>query len=294
LNSHSIAIIIPTYNRINYLEKLLKQVTGFQITGCTIDIFVIDDGSADNTESILSKNFQRVSIIKGNGNWWYTHCINEGLLIAGKKKPDYFLLLNDDIELDPAYLVTLLSDMESIGRPAILGSLSVTTEFPLRITFAGIKKIVWWRARHVKYKPFLAPYEQNKMSGILPSIVLPGRGMLISGEIINRIGLFEAKLAQYGSDDEFCLRAGKAGYPVFISWNSIVYSHYKITGKGTSFLGQTWKQFLSSFLDPHARNYWRNNLLIFSRYGNKPLLPLTLLILLMGDIKAFLRNKFAS
>jgi len=287
-----INIIIPTFNRKECLRRILLQLETYTYPSFEIKITVVVDGSDDGTFEMLDSLFKTVQVIKGTGNWWYTRCINEGLLLAGNTNSEFYLLLNDDMEICQDYLDKMLHDITVVGRPAILGSLSFTIEKPYRLTFSGIKRIIWWRAKQQWYLPFLKECDPDSLSGIFPSIVLPGRGMLISAEIIKTIGTFESRLPQYGSDDEFCLRAQRSGFPVYISWNTMVFSHYKMTGLGTSYLRQTWWKFLSSYFDEHSRNYWKNHWIIFSRYGNKFLFPLTFSILILGDIKSFLKYRF--
>ncbi|NIT60625.1 MAG: glycosyltransferase, partial [Aliifodinibius sp.] len=54
----NISIIIPTFNRKNLLERALTSVT--TQTRPTEEIIVVDDGSEDETESLVRKQFPDV------------------------------------------------------------------------------------------------------------------------------------------------------------------------------------------------------------------------------------------
>ncbi len=48
----SVSVIIPTYNRADYLRLTIKSV--LDQTYNNIEVIVIDDGSTDNTEKVVS------------------------------------------------------------------------------------------------------------------------------------------------------------------------------------------------------------------------------------------------
>lgn len=60
-----VSIIIPTFNRAAFLEKAVSSV--LEQTFTDFELFVIDDGSTDNTQSILSKfTDKRLKVITQN------------------------------------------------------------------------------------------------------------------------------------------------------------------------------------------------------------------------------------
>ena len=59
-----ISVIIPTYNRANYLDKLLEKLSNQSISKSNYEIIVVDNNSIDNTKGIVNKyiNFNKISI----------------------------------------------------------------------------------------------------------------------------------------------------------------------------------------------------------------------------------------
>ena len=79
-----ISVIIPTYNReetiIDSINSVLMQ------TYTNLEIIIIDDGSTDNTEPLISNlNDSRIKYIKLNENKGSSFARNEGIKIASGK-----------------------------------------------------------------------------------------------------------------------------------------------------------------------------------------------------------------
>lgn len=79
-----ISVIIPTYNRgesiIDSINSVLKQ------TYHNLEIIIIDDGSTDNTEFLISNlNDDRIKYVKLNKNKGANFARNEGIKIASGK-----------------------------------------------------------------------------------------------------------------------------------------------------------------------------------------------------------------
>src|SRR6218665_334920 len=51
--AYSISIIIPTYNRAHLIEKTILSI--LNQTSSNFEVIVVDDGSTDNTEEVVSK-----------------------------------------------------------------------------------------------------------------------------------------------------------------------------------------------------------------------------------------------
>ncbi len=289
-----LVIVIPTFNRCHLLRKTLTQLVqqASEFNDIDTSIVVVNDGCTDETASMVSKEFAQVVQITTRGNLWYTKSINVGFAEALNLKADLVLTLNDDIELKTDYLRQLTNAAAKYSEPTIIGSTSLTYDKPHRVTFSGVKKIDWWRFKQTNYHGYLEQIREGSISGERESVLLPGRGMLIDARILKKIGFFEPKLVQYASDDEFCYRATSSGYKVYVSWDAIIYSHHELTGAGAVHLKPTFLKFLNGFFNPYTKNYWKKHCFIIWNYGIKPLFPLTITMVLLGEFYSFLKYKF--
>ena len=55
VQANKISILIPVYNEINFLEKILARVHEVDFCGLTKEIILVDDGSTDGTRDLLKK-----------------------------------------------------------------------------------------------------------------------------------------------------------------------------------------------------------------------------------------------
>jgi len=101
-------VIIPTYNRKNVLWRAIKSVLN-QKWKFDVNIYIIDDGSTDNTKEYINKNYN-FSNLKYfyKKNWWVWSARNlwlEKVLLDSNDNNDLILFLDsDDIFLDDAFI----------------------------------------------------------------------------------------------------------------------------------------------------------------------------------------------
>ncbi len=86
-----VSIIIPTYNRTQYLGKTLSSI--FQQTFQDFEIIVIDDGSPSDENLILCQTYKKVSYIKINNSGGPAKPRNIGIKQA---KGKYIAFVDDD------------------------------------------------------------------------------------------------------------------------------------------------------------------------------------------------------
>ena len=112
----NIAAVIPTFNRKDYLKNILNDLYSQEQSNYILEIIIVVDGSNDGTLEMLETQYPKVNIIQGNGNWWYTRCINEGI----KLNPDYFLIMNNDTVIDEDAVTSLVNSCNRYNDNAIV------------------------------------------------------------------------------------------------------------------------------------------------------------------------------
>ena len=112
----SVAALITCHNRraktLNCLQALFNQIgLGGEYL---LKVFVVDDGSSDDTSGAISAQFPDVYLIDGDGNLYWNRGMHLAWEIASKTKDfDFYLWLNDDTYLFKDSLYKLLKAAES-------------------------------------------------------------------------------------------------------------------------------------------------------------------------------------
>lgn len=212
---HSIHVIIPVYNRVEYTRSCLRSL--YRQTARDFGIIVVDDGSTDGTSQMIEREFPDVVLLQGDGNLWWTRAINIGVEYALAQKADYIVTLNDDIILKDNFIEEMI--LQSAKNPkALLGGVEVDP-IVKKPTYGG-KVIDWKLAKNTSILDTLTP---ENWHGLHEVNHLPGRELLIPAEVFHKIGLFDEKnFPQTVADFDFTYRAYKAGYKIFCNYDAQV------------------------------------------------------------------------
>ena len=199
-----IAVLMTTYNRvtntINCLENLFNC---FIPKDFSLNVFIADSNSSDNTESIIKKKYPSVEIFNiGDNNFW-----NQGMIKAWKRSlkinPDFFLWLNDDTFLYRNSIKDILNDYSKKKNSIIVG----VTEAEKVLTYGG--------------RPNLKENILNP-NGIPQKIkIMNGNFVLIPKQVFEIVGYFNNKFSHSLGDIDYGLRAIENGIQIYCTSNII-------------------------------------------------------------------------
>tara|TARA_B100001093_G_scaffold112740_1_gene105088 strand:- start:14676 stop:15542 length:867 start_codon:yes stop_codon:yes gene_type:complete len=219
-----INVIIPAYNRINYTLQCIKSLKKQDCVN-NLKIFLVDDGSTDNTKEIVSKKFPDVKIFRGNGSLFWGGAVNYGIkkVLRLSKKNDWILLVNNDVEFKSNAISILVKYSNIYKRKAVIGSLSVSFENKKTIIKSGTIVKNWFF--NITQHKFLGLNLKNlKKEKPVNVDFLTGRCLLHPVEIFKLVKNYDSKkFPHYGADDEFSMRVKQFGYFTKLCPTSIVY-----------------------------------------------------------------------
>ncbi len=198
--------------------------------------------------------------------------------------------MNDDCEINSNFFFNLLTEYKKLPYNSILGCPSISIEEPFYINASGSKK---FNRLLLKFTPYY--YRNSKIDDLMAitceTYTLSGRGTLIPVEIFNKIGIYDEELPQYGSDEDFILRAIKNGISVFITFKVYVYNHTQLTSIGSSYRKDNLIKFLMSFLNKYSVNSIQKQIIFYNKHGYKPFLPFYVIYFILGTLKSYLLRK---
>lgn len=245
-----IFVVIAVFNRKDFTLHCLHLLKAQSYSD--FEIIVVDDGSTDGTNVEIQRYYPDVIIVQGDGNWWWTKSMNKGFEAAINNGAELVITLNNDTVFN-LRLIEELVQLHMKNPASIIGCLNLIKREKEYVFFSGIKKIIWWKAKEIKYYKAFTPLI-HKMEGIHPTKCLNGRGTVIPIHIFKKIGGYdENQFPQYASDYDLTLRAQEYGFKCLISYDVVVYSFVEETGVGKSFVKQSWGVFFKSFLNPYSQ-----------------------------------------
>ncbi|MES2284309.1 MAG: glycosyltransferase [Bacteroidota bacterium] len=287
-----IAIVIPTHYRLNLLLKLIEslQLSASKVNDLELYYIVVFDEREEENSLKLKSKYSFIHTVIGNGNWWFTKSVNEGIKYGYRFGPDCFLTINDDLEVAEDYLKNLVLSSTHFPQ-SFIGSVSADIENRRKILFSGIKKKIWLLLKNVSYNNLTEDIIIQEPVKVRKSVVLPARGLLLPKTLLDDIGLFDERFPQYGSDDEIVLRARKKGYTSYICLDALLYSHWKETGYGDLRLNPSIGEVIKGMFNEYSILHLRKNSRLVAMYAHPVIVPITLVLNVVIILRRWLINK---
>ena len=113
-----VSIVIPVYNQYRYTQLCLWSILQ-NTAGISYEVILADDCSTDETQTILER-IKNIRVVRTKTNSRFLkNCNNAAQYAQGK----YILFLNNDTQVQPGWLSSLLDLAESDDSIGIVGSL---------------------------------------------------------------------------------------------------------------------------------------------------------------------------
>lgn len=117
--NNTVSIILATRNRSSILNQTLRAFEQLDLTSINLEIFVIDNGSTDNTQTVLEQWTDRLPL-----KFWSESrpgkniCLNQGV---AKACGDLLIFTDDDVIPDPDWVTRYVAAAEAWPEHKIFG-----------------------------------------------------------------------------------------------------------------------------------------------------------------------------
>lgn len=259
------AILVLNWNQPDLTVNSVESILKINFRQIDYQIILIDNGSSDNSLTIFRDHYHshpKVKIITTNSNLGFAGGNNFGIDYALKNNFDYVLIINNDVLVDPDFLINLLrhtKDYDILG-PKIY--FAPGFEFHRqRYTKKDRGRVIWSAGGQIDWRNIYGSHigvdevDSGQFDDINNKVdFLTGCCLLVKSSVFRQIGLLDQKYFMYLEDADFCRRAKLAGFNLaYIPSSKIWHVNAGSSGSG----GDLHNYFLS-----------RNRLLFGFRYAS--------------------------
>ncbi len=210
-----ISVVVVNWNRRELLRECLDSLSN-QTVG-PVDICVVDNGSTDGSQELITGSYPQVRLIRNPDNRGFCAANNQGIFSSAG---ELVALLNNDARAQPDWLEHLAA---AFARPDVgmAASKILVAERPHLIDKVG--HLIW-------------PDGQNRGRGTgetdhgqynkVEEVAWPdGCAAMYRKSMLDEIGGLDEDLFAYADDAELGLRARMAGWRCLYMPQAVVYHH---------------------------------------------------------------------
>ncbi|HEX8060655.1 MAG TPA: glycosyltransferase family 2 protein [Cyclobacteriaceae bacterium] len=231
-----IAAVILNYNGKAHLEKFLPGVIQFSPEA---KIVVADNGSTDDSIAFISKNFPGVEIIGIGKNLGFCGGYNYALK---KVVADYFVLLNNDVEVTDGWLKPMRDLLDRDTTIAAVQPKVLSWHHKNKFEYAGagggmIDMLGYPFCRGRIFDS--VEEDQGQYNDTLPVFWATGACLVVRAGLFMELGGFDEDFFAHMEEIDLCWQLKRRGHQVYYCGSSTVYH----VGGGTLAMGNPAKTY---------------------------------------------------
>ncbi len=271
-----IGIVICNYNKRNFVVDCIRSVQESKVHN--FDIYMVDNASADDSVEAVKKEFgNSVTILQNKENLGGSGGFNTGLRVVIEKGYQYFVCLDNDVQVDENAINALYEYMEANPDVGMAGSRVYHMQMPDYIQQCGLK---------IDFDRCTARtlYADRLEDGTLPEVIecdtVATCSVMIRGSLIRdtEVGIMPEDNFIYWDDMEWGHRMHLAGYRIVTLAASQVLHQMGANAKP-----------VNTFIDYYM---WRNRTNFFMRYTPEERMDEMSVQLLADFFDAMYKNLF--
>jgi len=279
-----LSVAIVSLNVRDYLETCIHSVYDNR-GNLDLEIFVVDNGSRDDSVSMVEERFPDVKLIRNPENSGFARANNQALL---QSRGRYLLLLNPDTEILPGALEKMVGFMKEHAEVGALGAR----------TWSDPEKTFQW-GDDKPLTPSMLLFEMTFLGNLFPNNrvfrknwemdwdLFLGRGaqevdtvnghcLMTRRETLEDVGLLDDRFILHFGDLDWCIRMKRKGWNLYFLADAELVHHIGRTPLEGGESEQIFLAGLSPFLKKHygfLTSYGASAFLGLSRQARRTMNP---------------------
>lgn len=208
-----IAVLMTCHNRKAKTLSCLASLFAQRLANFCFDVWLVDDGCTDGTTEAVRAQFPAVQVITGSGHLYWNGGMRLCWQLALRTEPDFYLWLNDDVNLvtDALLRLVVCYDEQQRSQPKI-GAVVGTMQDPFtqQPSYGG-------RCARSPWLPLaigsvLAPQERP-----LYCDYVNGNLCLVPAAAVQQIGILSERFTHSMGDFDYSIRLRRAGFNLIVA-----------------------------------------------------------------------------
>jgi GT2 family glycosyltransferase len=216
-----VALVIIHWNRRDFLEQFLPSVVKSNYEN--LEIIVVDNASADDSIKFLKENYPSIRLIRHNYNYGYAGGYNRAL---SQVNADYYILLNNDIEVPEHWIDPIIERMESDHRIAACQPKILQFKQKDSFEYAGagggfIDRFGYVFCRGRIFESI--EVDQGQYNEAMPVFWATGACLALRADAFHEVHGFDENFFAHMEEVDLCWRLQLAGYDIWVEPASHVF-----------------------------------------------------------------------
>jgi len=198
-----VTVVIPNWNGRDLLKVVLPSLAAQEYRD--FRTLVVDNGSEDQSVDYLHGSWPDVDVLELPENVGFAPAVNRGIQAA---TGDYIALLNNDVELEPAWLGELVDDLDR--HPRAGSAASKLVDFHNRNLLDGAGDALLWTG--VPIRRGHGDVDRGQFDAPKEVLSACGGAALYRRAALDDVGPFDEDFFAYLEDADWGLRARLRGW----------------------------------------------------------------------------------
>lgn len=232
----SISIIIPTWNTLDITSKCIATIIK-QLPKNYAEIIIVDNGSTDETENVLSQN-KNIVYHRNSSNLGFAKGNNVGAALATS---DVLFFLNSDMELLDSSLVKMVDFLKNNSDCGIIGPQFLNPDLTVQGSIMPDQSITNAFKEFWLKRPSYSKYYLNSLTSVWS---ISGGAVLITKKLFDQIGGWDERYFFYYEDMELCRQVRKLNKKIYYFPECQVVHRHGASGQKIANSANQWRRLI--------------------------------------------------
>ncbi len=232
-----LSILVVTWNAKKFVDENFGSIFA-DLKGISAEVIAVDNASSDGTADMIAAGYPEVKLIRSPKNLGFSRA---NIVAINQSSGKYVCLVNPDVRVLPGCFRALMDYLEKNPKVGVVGPKTYNPDGSLQRSCMRAPSvwISFCRALALDKTPLrkipafggigMEDFAHDKTRVV---DVLNGAFTMMRRTAMDQVGLIDERFFMYGDDLDWCVRFGKAGWPVvFYPGGEIVHYGGGVTAK---------------------------------------------------------------